>query len=277
MQDNIASLVSALFCLIPVGFMGIMILGFVALFVWIVNRTTRPKTVDELAADKKELQADVEKLMPKIRPWQPEGLADLSTDWDARWRKFAQIKAHDGTIPGVKDPEGPPWVAFTFKVRGTSRPDGQMHARTTAQRFDYRITPQGVEISVDDKPLGQMQPDGALLDATGYPIGHARRPKGTPFSLKTGNIVPDIIDRRERSYAVELHGRTVAWLANPPVQQPNVISIKKQKPKQYPPALTLAETPSEEEADWLLALAILQVAFYNVLETIWMIRNNNMD
>ena len=269
MQDSIASLVSALFCLIPIGFMGLVALGFVALFVWIISRTTRPKTAAELAADREKIRADVEKLMPKVRPWQPEGLADLSTNWDARWQRLAgTLKVHDGTIPGVQDPEGPPWVAFTFKVRGASRPDGQMHARTTARRFDYRITPQSIEISVDDEPLGQMQPDGTLLDAAGQSIGHARRPKGTPASFSMGNMV-HITDRRERSYAVDLHGRTVAWLANPPVRRLIAISIGKRKPPQYPPALTIAEKPSEEETTWLLALAILQVAFYNVLETIW--------
>ena len=73
------------------------------------------------------------------------------------------------TISGVQDPKGPPWVAFALKVRGAFRPEGQMHARTMEQCFDYRITPQGVAISVDDRPLGQVQPDGTLLDASGQP------------------------------------------------------------------------------------------------------------
>jgi hypothetical protein len=35
------------------------------------------------------------------------------------------------------------------------------------------------------------------------------------------------------------------------------------------PAVVLADAPSEDEATWLLALAILQVAGYNPLETVW--------
>ena len=45
----------------------------------------------------------------------------------------------------------------------------------------------------------------------------------------------------------------------------NVVHIRK---PQYPPAVTLVDRPTEEEAIWLLALAILQVAFYNLLETV---------
>ena len=56
--------------------------------------------------------------------------------------------------------------------------------------------------------------------------------------------------------------KDTSWTPNPSA----ICSTKKQ---QIPPAVTLEGTPSEKEATWLLALAILQMAFHNLLETVW--------
>lgn len=263
--ETVANLLNGLICLAPfcLGVLGLAAFG--ALLVWVVRRQWQPKDEATLAAEKETMRSQLDQTAADLRPWSPAALTDLSTDWDARWTKFGRDLSARGTIPSLSEPKGPGLAAFVLKVRGARQPEGQMQARTTAQAFDYHIGRDGVNILVDGAPLGSVQPNGTLLDADSQPIGNATRPGGLPAMFRVGSIAR-LHDQRERAYPVIMGERTVAHLANPPAQMTNVISLKKQ---QIPPAVTLEDTPSEKEATWLLALAILQVAFYNLLETVW--------
>jgi hypothetical protein len=267
-SEAITGLLNGLICLgslapFCMGVLGLVAFG--ALLVWVVRRQWQAKDEATLTTERKTAQSQLEQMVADLRPWSPEGLTDLSTDWDARWTKFGRDLNARGTIPSLGEPKGPGWVAFVFKVRGARQPEGQMQACTTVQAFDYGISREGVDLLVDGAPLGRVQPDGTLLDADGQPIGSAVRPGGLPAMFRVGSIAK-LRDERERTYPLILGKRTVAHLANPPAQMTNVISLKR---RQFPPAVTLESTPSDEEATWLLALAILQVAFHNLLETVW--------
>ena len=261
----VADLLNALLCLAPfcLGVLGFIGVG--VLMVWIIRRQWRPLDENTLAAQRRQLQADLNKRVAGLRSWSPEALTDLSTDWNAHWNRFARTLNVWGTIPSVSAPKGPPWVAFKLKVRGARQPEGLLAARTTAQSFEYRLSQQGVSILVDGAPLGSVLPDGTLLGPDGAPIGSAPRPGGMPVMFRLGTL-SHLRDNRPRSYPVTLGGRLIAHLSHPPAQLVNVIHLKK---PQYPPAVTLVETPTQEEATWLLALVILQVAGYNTLETAW--------
>jgi len=200
-----------------------------------------------------------------LRPWSDAGLTDLSTDWNAHWSRLGRDLSAYGTILSTSEPKGPPWVAFALKIRGARALDGQLLACTTAQTWEYRITPEGVSVQVDGSPWGRVLPDGTLLDAAGQPIGSAPRPGGLPAMLRMSNLAY-LHDRREREYPVTLGGRLVGHLANPAARMLNIIPLKK---REFPPAVTLKGAVTYEERNWLLALAILQVAGYNLLETVW--------
>lgn len=263
--ETTANLLTSLTCLAPfcLGLLGLVAVGF--LFVWLIRRQRQPRDAAALAAERQGMRSQVEQQTAGLRPWSSAALADLSTDWDARWTRFGRKLDAHGTIPSLSEPKGPPWVAFSLKVRGARRPDGQLLARTTDRAFDYRLTPEGVAIQVDGAPLGQVQSDGTLLGADGQPIGSAPRPGGMPAMFRVGGV-SRLRDQRERSYPVTLHGRTVGHVAHPPAKMINVISLKK---REFPPAVAPEASLSETEATWLLALAILQVAGYNLLETVW--------
>ncbi len=265
MNPESSQLFTNLLCMLPFCFVGLFMLGGLGLLMWLFNKKQRPKSQAELAAEEAKMRAVVDGLMAKLRPWTPEALSDLSTDWDASWSKFRRLNVK-GTLPGLSEPKEGAWVAFNLNVRAAGLLDGRLLAKTTAQTFFYRIVPRKeITIQVDGAPWGSVQPDGTLLDAEGQPIGDARRPDGTPFAFSMGNI-SHIRDKRQRDYPITLRGRVIARLANPSAQLVNAISLKK---RQYPPALTLNDSPSEEEATWLLALAILQVAGYNTQESIF--------
>jgi hypothetical protein len=138
-------------------------------------------------------------------------------------------------------------------------------ARTNQQVFEYRLKADGISVDLDGAAWGQVDPKGYLLDAHGEVVGSAPRPGGSPVMVRAGSMAV-LSDQRERSYPVTLNGRVVAQMSNPAAQMTNVISLRE---RQIAPAVTLETQPSEDEANWLLALAILQVACYNVLETVW--------
>ncbi len=257
--EALSDILNLLICLLPFCFLAVAGLAMLALMVWILRRMHRPKSDAELAREAQQMHAKVEGLMKNLRPWSPDALSDLSTDWNATWSKFTRLNVK-GTILSLSEPKGGHWVAFNLNTRAAGHLNGRLLARTTAQTFFYNINPkEGVTIQINDAPWGSVQPDGTLLDAAGQAIGSTVRPAGTPIGFKQKVGVNYIHDNREREYSVILRGQVIAHLTNPRVT-PLAISLKK---RQFPPALTLNNTPSEEEATWLLALAILQVAGYS--------------
>ncbi len=263
--ETLASLLTISSCVIPfcAGVLGFVALG--VLLVWFVRRQWQPRSESALAGERQGMSARLARLRARLRPWSPDGLGDLSTDWDASWSRFGRALNAHGSIPALSDPKGPDWAAFSLKVRGARHPTGQLLACTTAQSFSYRITTEGVTLQADGAPWGSILPDGTLLDDAGQPIGSAPRPGGMPARFNLGSVAY-LRDERERSYPVTLRGRVVGRLAHPSAQMTNVISLKK---RQFPPAVVPEGVLSAEEATWLLALAILQVAGYNLLETVW--------
>jgi hypothetical protein len=263
--ESAASLLSILTCLLPfcLGLLGLA--AAAGLLFWFIRRQRRPKGEADLAAERQAAGGHLAQQAAGLRPWSPDALADLSTDWDARWSKFGRDLSARGTIPSLSEPKGQAWVSFVLKVRGARQPTGQLLARTTAQAFTYALSAQGVAIEVDGAPWGSLLPDGTLLDAAGAPAGSAPRPGGGPAMFRLGSV-SHLRDKRPRSYPVTLAGRPIGHLANPPAQMLNTISLTK---REFAPAVEPAGDLGQEEATWLLALAILQVAGYNVLETIW--------
>ncbi|MGC9357870.1 MAG: hypothetical protein ACP5GX_08390 [Anaerolineae bacterium] len=263
--DGLMEALSNLLCVLPFC---LGLIGFAAtagFLIWLARRQSRSMSPPVHVED--EQRAD------GLRVWSPDDLTDLSTDWDAQWNRLGPRVNARGTIHSVSEPKGPALVAFVLKASGARKPEGELHAHTTAQTFAYHIDREGVHIRVEDRPFdqtqgrpfGHVQPDGTLLDAGGHPIGSAPRPGGRPAIFSVGGV-SRLRDERERSYPVTLNGRIVGHLAHPRAQMINAIPLKE---RQFPPVVTVAGSPSGEEATWLLALAILQIAFYNVLETIW--------
>lgn len=264
-ESFLYNLLSSLLCLLPICAGALFIGGAAFLIIRTAIRQSKPLTPQQANDAAENLEAKVEQMMGRLRAWNPEALSDLSADWDAKWSRWGRdLNAH-GVIPSLSRPREAAYVAFALKIRGAFEPEGLIHARVTSRVFDYRLSRAGVEIRVDRAPFGRIQPDGQLLDAEGNAIGEAKRPGGMPVIFRVGGMALKR-DQREREYPLILNGRSVGRLANPSIQMFNAIELRK---KIFAPAAVPAEGVSEHEALWLTALAILQVAGYNLLESVW--------
>lgn len=259
------SLFSTLLCLAPFCLGAPLIGGIGFLIFHTIRRQLTPPSAEQVKAQADELEARVRGMAGQLREWTPDSLADLSTDWDAKWSRWGRdLNAH-GTIPSISRPKEAAYVAFALRVRGAFAPEGILHARTARHAFEYRLSRAGVEIRVDEAPFGRAQPDGQLFDAQGGLVGEAKRPGGMPVLFQAGGAAV-LHDKREREYPLALNGKVVGRLANPRAQMLNVIALKKPV---FPPAAVPAAAITETETLWLTALAILQVAGYNLLESVW--------
>ncbi len=260
-----AELLTIAGCVLPFCIGGLGLIALAVFMMYTIHRQWRPPDATTLAEGWEQLQEQLDEMVAQLRPWSSEGLTDLAAGWRARWWRIGRDLNARGTIPSRSDPDGPSWVAFGLKVRGARRPDGHLLARTTEQSFAYRITPDSVMIQVDGEPWGSIRLDGILLDAEEQPIGSAPRPKRSPIRFSIGPITR-LRDARERSYPVTIRGETIGHLACPPARLKGVIHLRR---RALTPAITLEGSPSREVEIWLLSLAILQIAGYNLMETAW--------
>lgn len=247
MQDVLTSLFTSLLCLLPLLVMGLFFLGGVALFIWFIARAQRPKDPAALAADREKLRATVEKLMPQVRPWQPEVLAHPCTDENTFWTRFGNNITVRGLVAAALPNKGSNWAAFALDGRrvysGPFSFHGQALARTTEHTFEFNARPAGVAIRLNGSPFGTLQPGGNLLDANGQSIGHFQREgeKGRP------------------TFPVTLHGRVVAHLAKPVYHSKGIIIFKRDKQPPPPAVEIVASDMTPNEANWLPALVLWQI------------------
>ncbi|HXF84957.1 MAG TPA: hypothetical protein VNK49_06160 [Anaerolineales bacterium] len=265
MIETLYNLVSILLCSAPFCLFMLAFVGMAFLFFRVISSQWTPPTAEQMQAKANELEARVNGMVGRLSAWRPDALDDLSTDWDATWSRFGSTLNARGVIPSHSRPKEAAYVTFALWTRGASQPEGILYARTSRHVFEYRLSRAGVEISVDKALLGRLQPDGQLLDAERRVIGEAKRPGGMPVLFQIGPVSV-VHDERAPDYPLILNGRRVGQIANPPVQRFNFIQLQRATP---PLAVVPAPDISEQEALWLTALAILQVAGWNVIESVW--------
>ncbi|RMF32245.1 MAG: hypothetical protein D6759_08765 [Chloroflexi bacterium] len=243
-MDTSVGLLSSLLCLL-LWCLGLLGLGAFGVFlVWLFRRVRQADRAPVSAAEQEKMQAEVDALMSKVRPWRREALADLQATRQVRWMSFGRRARVRGLIAASRSDAERTWAAFALRGRRVyGRPisfEGRAHVRTTAQSFDFEAQPTDlISIQVDHEPLGSIHPDGTLLDPSGQPIGQ--------FPPHPAND--------QATYPVTLHGRVVARLRN--LYHGGLFSFRRQP---RPPAVEIiAPDLTLEERDWLLALALWQV------------------
>ena len=200
----------------------------------LITVARREKTPEGQAQMRSEVEAWLEQNAVGLMPWGPTSLGNISDKLKLKSVRYGSRRAH-GFIPAVAQSQ--PVIAFDF-FRATRT--HQVLVRTSAHRWELFVQPNAVNITLNGKRLGTWTlPEDVLLDANGQPLGQVR-------SMKVGG---------DTWHAVTLRGTTIGEVLTQP-------GLKRAFSRDRGPAVKPAAPKlSEEQEQWLLAVAIVDRAF----------------
>lgn len=120
-------------------------------------------------------------------------------------------------------------IAFAYKDYYNNNRRSVLYARSSDHEFEYKISEQGIEVSLNHLLLGTMHHDGSFYQRNSL--------IATVGQSKTMSLLP-----------IEVRGKQVAALVNPRMNNsPNSRAVK------------IIETPTKEEEDLILALSVYEM------------------
>jgi len=225
-----------------------LVLVMIGIAIAIVLVFRRSLSLAERQRGQAQAERWVEEQVDRLEPWREGSLNTLSNFATFRWQQFISEKVW-GTIDTTSG-DGP-LVAFASIWAWTWR---QLYARTTRDRWSMVFAQNTISISLNGEPFGAWQTkEGVLLDASGDPIGSARRGSTTWI-----NDLPT--SWHDRWYEVTLRGEVVgAVLAQRGLKRRPLFAVDRG------PAVMPAQPQLPVEAEqWLLTLAIVELGWTQV-------------
>ncbi|MGD1841334.1 MAG: hypothetical protein ACFB0B_10625 [Thermonemataceae bacterium] len=183
----------------------------------------------------------------KLATWKSHTYEDITADLSYKYWAGASRRLR-GTI---NSPAGASIIAFN-RVESAWRNEGYIFASSTDFDLFYEIKERTFTIQFDGQRLGTVASDNSLVDAQGRVVGRIDRPtdRGNKFEYATGIYY----------YPITLHQRHLAdsWIAQDYADS----EFYRGKSDLSVPLLMMKDTPTPAEEKWLLALAILEITFY---------------
>ena len=190
------------------------------------------KTFKKKANDK-QLKQDVEQMRLAIAqrtdelvPWSTEEMELLSLEHVEERLKRGNVANKAGFLTSIYQE---PMIAYNYKKYG-SKYNSVVYAKTSDREFVYRIRDKGIQIYLDNQPLGILQTNGVLYDPKKKMIARMNHQKEELLN-------PILVKNRE-----------VGNLVNPAITE-----------KMNPRAFDLLSPMESEEEDIFLSLAVLQL------------------
>ncbi len=204
--------------------------GAYLLFKVLTNfQPSNAKVKADLAQMKKELMPWIKELAP----WDDEERELLSLEHQVKKKSLLFGTDIRGKIVSIYSE---PVIAYGYRKYLAPGHNAVLYARTSKHEFLYRIKNRGVEIKVNGKILGTLNPDGLLYSARG------KRLLARINRSETELLSPIIIKDRE-----------MGSLVNPELTQ-----------KVNPRAFELLEDMNAEEEEVFLSLAVLELVNHQI-------------
>ena len=239
------------FFLIFVLFMG----GIIALIVWVIRKSTKPKTKEFIDKEKSEMLNRVIEMKPKLSPWKEYSYQDITSAM-----MFKYKTGITNTLKGkIYAPDQKPIVAFDRVERGMAA-NGYMFAATSEFNIFFEIKVNEFKIKFNNEWLGHVGKSGKISDTTGKEIGNALHPIKVSF-----NVAIFKFRSGDNKFPLHMNGRHLAsiWVApNYSEDTPSSLSLIFNENNWGQPILQMHDQPTKEEEKWLISLAILETAFH---------------
>ncbi|QHI35069.1 hypothetical protein IMCC3317_04150 [Kordia antarctica] len=234
--------------------------GFTILIAFVINKSTTQKTQEFIENEKQEMRANVEKKRKELHPHKAALYSQVTDAMVFNYIKAVTYNKLSGVILNEKHK---PIVSFERIERGLHT-KGHMGAMTKKQTFYYDFTDLEATFYCDDMLLGRFDKTGTIYDATDKVIGHAKHPMKASFDLQLFTSSQHRLG--EDFFPLTLNNRQLATINVAPNYDDikHVSSVKTvfEELGFGTPIITLTDTPTAEEENWLTAFAIFETAFH---------------
>ena len=180
---------------------------------------------------KRRVREDLARMKAELEPWLPDlvpldrkELELLSVNQIQFTRKKRMGSKAKGIFTSIYHE---PMIAWSYKRYLSPGQNALLYARTARHEFVFRITPKNTQVAIDADYVGQLMPDGRLLDSRG------KKQLGRLGNPEKSGLLPIVI--RER----ELGSLVPAQLQDTP--NPRALEfVSKMEPEEEPLFLSLA-------------------------------------
>lgn len=179
-----------------------------------------------LKKDVEQMRSAIAERAASLIPWDQEEMKLLSLEHVNNRLKRGDVATKSGTLVSIYQE---PMVAYNYKKYGSKR-NAVIYAKTSNRAYIYRIKSQGIQIYLDEQPLGILQMNGVLYAPNKKMIAQL-------------NLQPD-----ELLSPILVKNREVGNLVNPKIVD-----------KVNPRAFDLVSQMQSDEEDIFLSLSILQL------------------
>lgn len=232
----------------------LFILLSVFLLYKLFRHITKPKSAEYIANEKQDMQAYITEEKPKLLPWSEHACDDIGVRMT-----YKKKKTSSWYLTGqLLSPSNQPIVAF-YRIERGWRADGYMYASTSDFDLYYELKDTAFDIMWNGELFGKIDEQGNIYDATNARIGFAKHP------MKVSVNVPFFSGRLgDSSFPLTLNGRLLAHIiVAPNLADSNQQTIALSNENLGNKVIDLVDkNHTKEEEQWLIALAILEVAFH---------------
>lgn len=118
----------------------------------------------KVAQDVEKMKSEIQPWIDELIPWKSRELDLLSFNNINKQIKKGIVKTAKGVLTSIYQE---PLVAYSFKQYFGKTKNAVLYAQTADRAFEYRIREDHVAVSVDNQPLGTIDPDGRFYAASG--------------------------------------------------------------------------------------------------------------
>ena len=196
---NIVFVIAGLFI-----FMALLVMG--GLVYYIIKKSTRKRSPEELASKRRWLKGMVDAKKRELNPWGARTFEDLTFCMMCRSSKTTERRLRGHVFSKAMDPI----IGFERFEYGF-KPVGYLRAASTAFDLFYELNDRTFTLYYNDEFLGKVRANGEIFDARGEKIGLAKHPE--KISVQAAGMRFRLGDR---AFPIVMNGRLLALLAVAP-------------------------------------------------------------
>lgn len=250
----------SMFFIVMIILILLVLVGFTILIAFVIKKSTTPKTKEFIENERNTMRQNVLKERKKLAAHTSKMYQQVTDAMIFDYKKAVTYAKITGLI---MNEHRKPIVAFERVERGMHT-KGHLIAMTKKQEFLFEFTGLEATFYIENELLGRFDKAGTIYDANGQTIGHAKHPVKASFDIEF--FKKTHVRMGEGLFPLILNGRQLATINVAPNYDDlgHISSVSKVFDELGfgTPIITLTDSPTTTEENWLLAFAIFETAFH---------------